>query len=424
MKLCVILLPFLLTIVYSYDNGLGRVPPMGWFSWSSFKCEVDCKSHPKSCINQNLYQETADAMVTQGFLAAGYRYVNIDDCWSEKKRINQQMVPDHERFPQGMKALADYIHSKGLLFGLYSDIGTKTCAKYPGHLNEKGKSPENFFDIDAKTFANWGIDSLKVDGCNVSPSDMDPLYESLSLSLNSTKRPIFLWCSGPFFQATSGHFPTNKIDFARYRQHCNGWRFYDDIWPTDKKPWKIVLEIIDFWKANIDTYEKYHGPGSWFDPDALIIGNGLLTHSQEEAQMAIWSIMAAPLLMSNDVRNISQSSKDILLNRHIIQVNQDRLGLPGKPVFIMADQEVWVKQLVPAEPHKKETFAVVYFNRGNSTVTMSPSLGQILPPTSTVTFDVYDLFRDAQHIGSFHSNQEVSLQVPPTGVRMIKVVGL
>ena len=155
--------------VHSYENGLARTPPMGWLSWSSFRCEVDCKKYPTSCINDKLYETTADAMVKEGFLKAGYNYVNIDDCWSLKERDPKTlaMVPDATRFPKGIKGVSDYIHAKGLKFGLYLDIGTKTCAGYPGHLNDKGKSPRDFFAIDSKSFSDWEIDSLKVDGCNI-----------------------------------------------------------------------------------------------------------------------------------------------------------------------------------------------------------------------------------------------------------------
>lgn len=416
----------LLTIqVNSYDNGLALTPPMGWLSWSQFACEVDCENRPKSCINANLYEEMADALVKEGFLAAGYNYVNIDDCWSEveRDRSSRVMIPDQKRFPNGIKGVADYVHSKGLKFGLYSDIGTKTCAGYPGHLNENGENPSNYFDIDAETFAGWEVDSLKVDGCNIDPSPctMDLRYKELSLAFNKTGRPILLFCSGPFYEGRFGRLSADKINFSLYREHCNGWRYMDDIWYNwyNRTAWESILDIIDFYKENVDIYERYHGPGGWFDPDALIIGSGLLNKNQEEAHMAIWAIMAAPLLMSNDVRNISKESKDILLNLQVIGVNQDPGAIAGKPVKEgdwVPGQEVWTKKLAADE---NESYAVVYFNRGESPVTMSHQLSKIIPSADT-GFSAYDLFQ-YEDLGTFAPTDEVSLTVPATGVRMFKL---
>lgn len=167
------------------ENGLARTPPMGWMSWERFACEIDCQTYPANCIGETLFRETAEILANEGYRDAGYVYINIDDCWSEWQRDKKthKLVPNAERFPNGMEKLSSYIHSLGLKFGIYSDIGTKTCAGYPGHLNANGS---NYFELDAETFASWGVDSLKVDGCYANSSDYKILYPKLGQALNST----------------------------------------------------------------------------------------------------------------------------------------------------------------------------------------------------------------------------------------------
>jgi hypothetical protein len=411
-----------ISFVNSSKNGLAQIPPMGWLSWVRFMCETDCIKHPDGCINEKLYKEMADAIVDEGYLEAGYNYLNVDDCWSEKERDNVtlQMVPHKERFPHGIKALAKYAHDRGLKLGLYSDIGTKTCQGYPGHVNEPGNTPSDFFELDAKTFLSWDIDSLKVDGCHMKPEDMDPLYVKLGDALQAQRRPIVYYCSGPFFQARWGtpKYPAEKVNFNLYRRHCNGWRFFDDIADS----WQSVLEIIDFLSSNWQVYEKYHGPGGWFDPDMLIIGNKGLNVEQSKAQMAIWSIMAAPLLMSNDLRDIGEEYKKILQNKDVIAVNQDPLGFMGTPVINEGKEaSVWVKTL----SNPKVSFAVVYFNRGTESREMSysfPEMGNQSLLSNNVTIKAYDLFDSMKSIGTFNYDQKIRLTVPATGVRMFKLI--
>ncbi|RWS18504.1 uncharacterized protein B4U80_08571, partial [Leptotrombidium deliense] len=169
------------------DNGLARTPPMGWLSWTRYTCELDCNTYPDECISERLYKITADLMVSEGYKDVGYEYVNIDDCWSEMQRDpkSKQLVPDRKRFPSGIKALADYVHSKGLKFGIYTDMGTKTCAGYPALLNESS-SGGDYITLDAATYANWGVDSLKVDGCNADATQFDSLFPKLTMALNKT----------------------------------------------------------------------------------------------------------------------------------------------------------------------------------------------------------------------------------------------
>lgn len=158
---------------------------MGWMSWQVFACEINCDLYPNQCISERLYMEMADRLVNDGYKDLGYEYVNIDDCWSELERhpVTKELIPDKKRFPGGIKALADYVHSKGLKLGIYGDVGTKTCGGYPGLITE---NKTTYFDIDAATFASWGIDSYKVDGCFANATDLNWMYIKLGKALNAT----------------------------------------------------------------------------------------------------------------------------------------------------------------------------------------------------------------------------------------------
>ena len=172
---------------WSLENGLARTPPMGWMSWARFACQIDCQTYPADCISESLFKETADVLVNDGYKEAGYTYVNIDDCWSDLQRDprTHKLSPNSTRFPSGIPHLSQYIHSLGLKFGIYSDIGTKTCGGYPGHQMPNGSV--DFFTLDSNTFAQWGVDSLKVDGCYVNNSkDYDWMYPKLGQALNAT----------------------------------------------------------------------------------------------------------------------------------------------------------------------------------------------------------------------------------------------
>jgi len=175
----------LIALISSLDNGLVLTPPMGWLSWERFTCQTDCVNHPKDCISERLYMDMADRLASDGFRDVGYEFVNIDDCWLEKERDAQtgKLVADRTRFPHGIKWLADYIHSKGLKLGIYGDVGTKTCAGYPG---SDGTNGTDYYQLDAQTFAEWGVDSLKFGGCNEDIKQMDTKFPKMSDALNKT----------------------------------------------------------------------------------------------------------------------------------------------------------------------------------------------------------------------------------------------
>ena len=400
------------------DNGLAPTPPMGWLS-CFLHCpssQEDCDRNADRCIRESLYYDMADHLVKDGYQEAGYTFVNIDDCWMQRERdpITHEMIVNKQFFSKGVKNLAKYVHVRGLKLGIYSDIGTATCLGNPGHVNEEGKTPADFFSLDAKLIASLNADSLKVDGCHMKPENMDPLYGKLSHALNETGRPIIYYCSGPFFQARWGtpNYPADKVNWDHYRKHCNGWRFFDDILLS----WQSILSVIDFYSENVHIYEKFQGPGNWFDPDQLIIGQPGITLEQGKSQFALWAMMSAPLLISRDLRLMKQEEKDILLNRHIIAIDQDPLGVMGKPVIVNGVESVWVKRL-----SHQDSYAVVYFNRGGEPAGMNYTIRSFIRGANAL-YEALDLFDDAKSLGTFKPDDGIQLSVPTTGVRMFKLV--
>lgn len=332
LKFCAIILLYLVTNVHSLDNGLALTPPMGWMHWQRFRCVTDCVAYPDDCISDNLFRTMADHLVSDGYLEAGYKYIIIDDCWASKQRDNNsRLQPDPDRFPNGIKDLADYIHDKGLKFGIYGDYGTHTCAGYPGSID--------YLELDAQTFAEWGVDYLKLDGCYSDQSTMEEGYAKMGHYLNATGRPIVYSCSWPAYQEPLGI----KSNYTKLVETCNLWRNWDDI----DDAWSNVTNILNWFSKNQDRLAKFSGPGHWNDPDMLIIGNYGLSYEQSKAQMAIWAIMAAPLIMSVDLRTIEPQFKDILLNKDIISINQDPLGIQGRLVTTKSKVDIWTKPVTP-----------------------------------------------------------------------------
>lgn len=291
-------------------NGLARTPPMGWNSWNHFACNV----------NEETIRETADAMVATGMRDAGYRYVVIDDCWQVARDANGALVADPQRFPHGIKALADYVHSKGLLFGIYTDAGTNTCQGRPGTLGHE--------DQDARTFAAWGVDYVKEDWCHAQNLDAPTQYAKLRDALMRTGRPIVLsiceWGSNQPWE---------------WAPHVgNLWRTTDDIEDT----WSSMLDNLD----QSAQHATAAGPGAWNDPDMLEVGNGGMTDEEYRAHFSLWAIMAAPLIAGNDLRDMSAATIATLTNREVIAVDQDSLGAQGILVWERPPElQVWAKPL-------------------------------------------------------------------------------
>ncbi|XP_047334217.1 alpha-galactosidase-like [Impatiens glandulifera] len=307
-------------------NGLGLTPQMGWNSWNHFQCQVE----------EKLIRETADAIVSSGLAALGYKYVNIDDCWAELNRDSKgNLLPRASTFPSGIKALADYIHSKGLKLGIYSDAGTQTCSTtMPGSLG--------FEEQDAKTFASWGVDYLKYDNCYNNNIDPKTRYPIMSKALVNSGRPIF------FSLCEWG-----QEDPATWAKGVgNSWRTTGDI----KDEWASMISCAD----ENDKWASHAGPGGWNDPDMLEVGNGGMTINEYRSHFSIWALAKAPLLIGCDVRTIQNETLELLSNKEVIAVNQDKLGVQGKKVKQYGDLEVW------AGPLSGKRVAIVLWNRSSS----------------------------------------------------------
>ncbi|XP_060935367.1 alpha-galactosidase A [Limanda limanda] len=342
MIVLVVLLQLLVSIrpgAEALDNGLALTPTMGWLHWERFMCNTDCDKDPENCISERLYMQMADVMVKEGWREAGYEYVCIDDCWPSHQRDAQgRLQADPKRFPGGIKKLAEYIHSKGLKLGIYADVGKNTCAGYPGSLGH--------YETDAQTFADWNVDLLKFDGCFMYRTLIGEGYTNMSKALNQTGRSILYSCEWPLYE-----WPIKKPNYTAIRETCNHWRNYNDV----EDSWSSIKSIVDWTASHQDIIVPSAGPGGWNDPDMLVIGNFGLSHDQQESQMALWAIMAAPLLMSNDLRHICPRSKGLLQNRHIIEISQDPLGRQGFCTIKVNNFEVWERPL----SHKRLAVAVL-----------------------------------------------------------------
>jgi alpha-galactosidase len=303
--------------VWALDNGLARTPPMGWNSWNKFGCDV----------SEQLIKETADAMVSSGMKDAGYEYVVIDDCWQVSRDSSGNIVPDAKRFPSGMKALADYVHSKGLKFGLYSDAGALTCQKRPGSRGYEFQ--------DARQYAAWGVDYLKYDWCHHDNQNSEASYSLMRDALQKAGRPnVFSICE---WGSTKPWLWAKDVG--------NLWRTTSDIQDCFdcKKDWGGLgwVRILDL-QAGLECYA---GPGHWNDPDMLEVGNGGMTLTEYRAHFSMWCMLAAPLMAGNDLRSMSGDIAGILTNKEVIAVDQDPLGMQGRRVRDDGNYEVWSKQL-------------------------------------------------------------------------------
>lgn len=396
-------------LTHALDNGLALTPPMGWLSWERFTCNINCAEDPDNCINEKLYTDMADLMVSLGLKDLGYEYVNIDDCWMEKTRDSENRLrADATRFPKGIKEIADYIHSKGLKLGIYTDSGSKTCAGYPGSYG--------FYDTDAETFAEWGVDMLKVDGCYLDPKAMDTLYPLITTALNKTGRPIVFSCSWPAYQVGEGMKPNYKY----IAENCNLWRNFDDI----EDSWQSVLTIIEFYAQNQEDLIAAAGPGHWNDPDMVIAGNFGLSYDEARAQLALWAIMASPLLMSNDLRSIKPEFLSLLKNKDVVEVNQDPLGIMGKRIYNNNSIQIWTRPISPISSNGKYSFAVVFFNNRTlgGPVSVTAQL-EYLGLDNLNCYNIHDVF-DEMSVNQLCPQNEITLKVNPSGVRMITAKGI
>ena len=365
------------------DNGLALTPPMGWNSWNRFACNV----------SEDLVKSAADAMASSGMKDAGYQYIVIDDCWQVSRDSNGNIVADAQKFPSGIRALADYVHSRGLKFGIYSDAGTKTCAGRPGSRGHEYQ--------DALMYASWGVDYLKYDWCNVGKENAEAAYTTMADALKASGRPIvFSLCEWG-----------NSKPWLWAGDVGNLWRTTGDIsdcWDC-KKEWSMGwVKILDLQNG----LESYAGPGHWNDPDMLEVGNGGMTTAEYRAHFSFWCLLAAPLIAGNDLKNMPPEIKEILTNKEVIAVDQDSLGMQGRRIFKNGDSEVWAKQM------NDGSRTVILFNRGAAETEISVSWAALGYP-SHLSASVRDLW-EKKDLGKF--NGSYSSKVPSHGVMMLKVM--
>lgn len=317
MKKAILLLCLAGTASAQKFEGLALTPPMGWNTWNTFAGN----------ISQSLIQETAEAMIANGMRDAGYVYIVLDDCWSSKERDAQgNLLADPAKFPDGMKALGDFLHERGFKFGIYGCAGRKTCAGYPGGRGHEFQ--------DARTYASWGVDYLKYDWCESGTANAQETYKTMRDALHAAGRPIvFSMCE----------WGQNKPwEWAADVAHL--WRTTGDIadcWDC-KRQWSLG------WKTILDMQvgkEPYAGPDHWNDPDMMEVGNEGLTFAQSRAHFSLWCILAAPLMAGNDVRKMTPRIRDLLTDAEAIAIDQDPLGKQGFRFSQETGREVWAKEL-------------------------------------------------------------------------------
>jgi alpha-galactosidase len=359
---------------------LALTPPMGWNSWNGLGKKV----------SESLIMETADSMVSTGLRDAGFKYIVIDDYWhGGRDSATGLLFPDPKRFPSGMKALADYVHSKGLKFGIYSDAGTQTCGEQPGSFG--------FEEKDAKLFAEWGVDFLKYDYCfcNDFASENNDYkmaidrYKKMGDALKATGRPIlFSICEwGPRAPWLWGKEVGGQMWRTSYDVH--------DFW--DKPRNEIspigILTSLDV-AANL---ERFAGPGGWNDPDMLVVGlknkgnvkGGGCNEIEYQTQMSMWCMLASPLMIGCDIRNMDETTKRILLNKDIIGIDQDSLGKQGFRVYRYDGIEAFKK------PLSVDRIAIAVLNRNSTGKKITISFKELeLDPTAN--FKVYDVWKHSE----------------------------
>ncbi|MFG1811867.1 NPCBM/NEW2 domain-containing protein [Streptomyces sp. NPDC049040] len=362
------------------DNGLAITPPMGFNDWNSFGCNV----------NEQLIKDTADYFVSSGLKAAGYQYVNIDDCWLTHSRDAEgRLVPDPVKFPDGIKGTADYVHSKGLKIGIYEDAGTATCAGYPGSLGHE--------TTDAQSFADWGVDYLKYDNCNNNSDgtreDFVRRYTAMGDALKATGRPIV-------------------YSLCEWGQQ-QPWEWAGDVGNL----WRTTGDISDNWAslksitaANLPLAAAA-GPGHWNDPDMLEVGNGGMTDTEYRTHFSLWSMMDAPLLIGTDLRKATPETMSILLNKEVIALDQDSLGKQATVLSSAGGASVIVKQLANGDR------AIALYNESDAPQHISTTAAAAGLSRSALGYRVRDLW---QHT-DYQSAGTIAATVPPHGTTLLRV---
>ncbi|MEV4754418.1 ricin-type beta-trefoil lectin domain protein [Micromonospora sp. NPDC049559] len=379
------------------NNGVARTPPMGWNSWNTFGCN----------INETLIRQVADAMVANGMRDLGYKYVVVDDCWMNSTRDAQgNLQANPSRFPSGMKALGDYLHARGLLFGIYQAPLDRTCAQYfgsyPGATGAQGHEAQ-----DARQFAAWGVDYLKYDWCSPTGTINDQVatFAKMRDALAATGRPIVYSINPNSIHEKTGP-QRNWGDVA------NMWRTTEDItnaWDTGQtNGYPMGIQNI----VNVTVpLAHYAGPGAFNDPDMMEVGRGGMNDTEMRSHFALWAIMAAPLIAGNDPRNADAATLAILRNQNLVAINQDALALQAVQVSNDGTRRVLAKRLANGD------VAVALFNQGGSTTTVATTAAAIGKSGSSFTL------RDAWTNATSTTTGAISASVPAHGTVVYRVSG-
>ncbi|GAB4054659.1 ricin-type beta-trefoil lectin domain protein [Catellatospora paridis] len=382
---------------HALDNGVARTPPMGWNSWNTFGCN----------INETLIRQHADAIVSSGMRDLGYQYVVVDDCWFNPNRDSAgNLQGDPTRFPSGMKALGDYLHARGLKFGLYQVPVDKTCAQYfgayPGATGSQGHEAQ-----DARQFAAWGVDFLKYDWCSPSGTidQQVTTFAKMRDALAAAGRPIVYSINPNSIHAKTGPL-RNWGDVA------NMWRTTEDItntWDSGQtNGYPMGIQNIVNVTVPLASYAR---PGQFNDPDMMEVGRGGMTDTEMRSHFALWAIMASPLIAGNDLRSMSTATQTILKNANLIAVNQDSLGLQATQVSHDGTRRVLAKRLANGD------VAVALFNQGSTTTTVSTTAAAV--GKSGTSFTLLDAWTNS----TSSTSGTISASVPAHGTVVYRVSG-
>jgi alpha-galactosidase len=371
----------LATPAAALDHGLAKTPPMGWNSWYAARCSP----------TEQLMRANADALVDTGLARLGYRYVNVDDCWMGLQRdASDRLTSNPDRFPGGIRALASYVHSRGLKFGLYTSAGPTTC-------NHPFPASYRHYPIDFKTFASWKVDYVKVDWCSAPPDNkIVATYKKISAAHLKAGRRMIMTVSTPGF---------HKVWQWGHR-YGNTWRIAADAGGT----WDSVVRTLD---ADAPLW-RYAGPDrGWNDPDMLQVGNRALTPTEEVSHFSLWSMLAAPLLIGYDLPSMPAASREVLANKDVIAVDQDRLGRQGRRLARRDGVETWLRPLSGGD------YALLLFNRGSSDATASAVVSSLSGVRSRSSYKLRDLWSGARK--TVRRGRAVKATLPAHGVVMWRV---
>ncbi|QKW09202.1 glycoside hydrolase family 27 protein [Streptomyces sp. NA04227] len=372
------------SVTKATDNGLGSTPQMGWNSWNAYHCDID----------EDKIKAAADRVVALGLRDAGYEYINIDDCWQEPERDAEgALVADSERFPGGIKALADYVHARGLKLGIYATPGSRTCANiwdgYPGRLGSLGHEEQ-----DARTFAAWGVDYLKYDWCRADEDGVEEqtAFTKMRHALDATGRPML------------------------YSIHAEPELPVDPWRPDVAHSWRTTVDIRDTWASMLDNFKKsvpqaeFAGPGHWNDPDMLEVGNSGMTDTEYRSHFSLWAMMAAPMLVGTDLAKADAATVEILANKEVLAVDQDRLGKQGTVLASEKGGWILVRELADGDR------AVALFNESGTARELTTTARAAGLPDAD-TYRLRDVWRHRTSV----TKGRIGATVPAHGTVMFRV---